>query len=111
LKNKFLYLATLALMAGGTALAQSSVFQQPSDSYSSDLQVCKRTGDHGDAHGVLGQVRRSERMRAFQPGNAAPGTAPELTATAQTETPMNANQGAAPRDSGSRPGAVPPGVK
>lgn len=99
MKNKCVYVAAAALLAGGTAFAQSSVFEGASDSYSAGFAACQRTSGHPDKHGTPEVVRKSEAMRGWKPANPAPEKARMLPATARPDA-MAANEGHRPKDRG-----------
>lgn len=112
MKNKLVYLATAALIASGTALAQSSVIESAIqtpilDSYTAGMLECQCATDHPDGHGVPERVRKSDAMRA-KAWEAAP--APGAAATAQPES-MAANQTGSAKNKGSRPGHHPAGAR
>lgn len=104
MKSKFWYLATVALIASGTAFAQSSIIQTPIiDSYTADLLACECATDNHDGHGTPGFVRKSEEMRAkaWAPANNVLDTA--RTMPEPTPGAMSANEGRSLKDTGSRP--------
>jgi hypothetical protein len=112
MKNKLVYLATAALIASGTALAQSSVIESPIqtpilDSYTAGMLECQCATDHPDGHGVPEFVRKSDEMRA-KAWAAAP--APKAAVTAQPES-MAANQAGSAKNKGPRPGHHPAGAR
>ncbi len=104
LKSKFWYLATVALIACGTAFAQNRVPQTPiMDSYTAGLLSCVCATDNHDGHGTPGFVRKSEEMRAkaWEPANNVLDTARTMLDT--TQGAMGANEGRSLKDTGLRP--------
>jgi len=68
LKNKFLYrailyLAMVAPMGSGTTLAQSSVVQGTTDSYSGGLAACRQSSAPPDAKGEAASVTEYDRVK------------------------------------------------
>ena len=115
MKSKFVYLAvfylaTVALMASGTALAQSRALQSAIDSYSAGLAECQCASGHPDTNGKLGVVKEYERVKAWRPANTVfdmVRTMPETTRPGA----MSANEGSNLKDNGSRPGDDPASAK
>ena len=93
----------------GTALAQESIFQGASDSYSAGFVECQRTSGHPDKHGTPELARKSEELRAWKPANT-PARAQTARATTLPAS-MSANEGNSPKDDGLRPGGSPAGSK
>jgi len=109
LKNKFVYLAAIGVIAGGTALAQSRAIDNPMatpilDSYTADLLACVCSIDHPDGRGVPERVRKSDEMRAkaWESANPVSGTAHPVAMAANERIDT---RGHGPRSSGSPDGA------
>ncbi len=112
MKNQFVYLMTVAMIAGGTAFAQSGTIQTPIlDSYTADLLSCTCATDNHDGHGTPGFVRKADEMRAK--AWAANTDVDKARTMPETTRPgaMSANEGRNSRNTGARLGGGRDGVK
>lgn len=109
-----MYLSTVALIASGTAFAQSGFVPTPIiDSYTAGLLECECSIDHPDGHGVPARVRKSDEMRAkaWEPANTVVDTDTARTVRETTPGAMAANEGRRLKENRSRPSGSPAGAK
>jgi hypothetical protein len=115
MKNKFVYLATIALMASGMTMAQSGAASQSGSSTATPTQVGGQTEAKGDLPGAKEGARQSGEASTANPGEVRPGVKGTAVTPDQGRSPagttpatgMDNGQKGTTDTNGTLPGAEP----